>query len=242
MEGFEGYIGIHLWNGQLVKDVLYILLSVFLFCFAILFRTHFSEFVKTVKTAIFMKQRQSIFDDNAVKRNQFYHVFMNFQGLFLSSLALFVMGWNKGLSIPQTLPSIFLIIGGLLGVLIVFYALKQLSYFAIGCVFTSMEKYTLWKSNYNSIMEIWGVSLYFPVIWLIFVGKYVNLAFSLFILLYIISRFVLIYNMIRIFHLERYGLLYLSLYLCGQEILPLLFLYKGVIYLYNIVEIGILWH
>ena len=37
------------------------------------------------------------------------------------------------------------------------------------------DKYKLWKTSYNAIMGIWGVSLYVPVLWLVFVGTYVTI-------------------------------------------------------------------
>ena len=47
---------------------------------------------------------------------------------------------------------------------------------------------------------------------------------------------MIIYKTIRIFHRKNSSFLYISLYLCGQEILPLVFLYEGIIYLYNFIE------
>uniref|UniRef100_UPI003FEF4BAF DUF4271 domain-containing protein n=1 Tax=Parabacteroides distasonis TaxID=823 RepID=UPI003FEF4BAF len=53
---------------------------------------------------------------------------------------------------------------------------------------------------------------------------------------------MIIYKTIRIFHRKNSSFLYISLYLCGQEILPLVFLYEGIIYLYNFIESSTLWH
>lgn len=127
-------------------------------------------------------------------------------------------------------------------VLFLFYQFKQCCYYLLGSVFSDPDKYKLWKTSYNAIMGIWGVSLYVPVLWLVFVGTYVTIPIVMFCILYILCRFVIIYKTIRIFHKKSTGLLYISLYLCGQEILPLVFLYEGMVYLYNFIETSTLWH
>ena len=89
---------------------------------------------------------------------------------------------------------------------------------------------------------MWGVSLYVPVLWLIFVEKYRLIPVILLFILYISCRLVIIYKTIRIFHKKNAGFLYISLYLCTQEILPLVLLYEGTVYLYNFIETNTLWH
>ena len=42
MGTFEGYVGIRLWDGQLVDDVVFSLLFVLFMCFALVFRTKLS--------------------------------------------------------------------------------------------------------------------------------------------------------------------------------------------------------
>lgn len=46
---FEGYVGIRLWDGQLVDDVIFSLLLSLLIAFAIIFRSNFQHFVKMLK-------------------------------------------------------------------------------------------------------------------------------------------------------------------------------------------------
>jgi hypothetical protein len=64
----------------------------------------------------------------------------------------------------------------------------------------------------------------------------------LFATFYLLFRFTLIYMTVRIFYNKNTGLLYLSSYLCAQEIIPLLFLYEGLNYLYNTFEASTLCH
>lgn len=49
---FEGYVGIRLWDGQLVDDVIFSLLLSLLIAFAIIFRSNFQHFVKMLKDVV----------------------------------------------------------------------------------------------------------------------------------------------------------------------------------------------
>lgn len=242
MNIFEGYVGIRLWDGQLVDDVIFSLLSVLFVVFSFVFRANFRLFVKLLKDAFLVKERQNLFDDVVGKSAFFFRNFMTFQALFLSSIALIAIGRIYGFVNYVEWQAVLSAIGTVFLVLFLFYQFKQCCYYLLGSVFADSDKYKLWKTNYNAVMGIWGVSLYVPVLWLVFVGTYVTIPIAMFCILYILCRFVIIYKTIRIFHKKSTGLLYISLYLCTQEILPLVFLYEGMVYLYNFIETSTLWH
>ena len=63
MNIFEGYVGIRLWDGQLVDDVIFSLLLFLFIVFSFVFRTNFQLFVKMLKDAFLVKERQNLFDD-----------------------------------------------------------------------------------------------------------------------------------------------------------------------------------
>ncbi len=242
MDLFEGYVGIRLWNGQMVDDVIFSLLFVLLLLFAIVFRANVQLLLKMWKDAFLMKERKNLFDERIQKSGWFFHNFMIFQALFLCSIAFTVTGRIYGLLNPVNSAQIILYIGITGFVLFLYYQFKRLSYSVFGSVFAEADKYNFWRTSYNAIMGVWGISLYIPVLWLAFVGSRVTIPIVMFIILYILCRFVIIYKTIRIFYKKSTGLLYISLYLCGQEILPLVFLYEGIVYLYNFIETSTLWH
>ena len=198
MGTFEGYVGIRLWDGQLVDDVVFSLLFVLFMCFALVFRTNYRLFLKMMRDVVYVNERQNLFE--------------------LISIGLIMM------------------------VLMLFYWCKRCFYYLLGVVFTDAPKYKFWKTNYNAIIGAWGICLYIPALWLVFVGSSIQIPVLLFVFFYILCRFVIIYKTIRIFHRKNSSFLYISLYLCGQEILPLVFLYEGIIYLYNFIESSTLWH
>ena len=167
---------------------------------------------------------------------------MTFQALFLCSISLFAIARSYGYFNHLLESGILLSVGLILIVLTLFYWSKRCFYYLFGVVFTDASKYKFWITNYNAIIGAWGVLLYLPTLWLVFVGEEMQIPVLLFVFLYVLCRFVIIYKTIRIFHRKSSGFLYISLYLCGQEILPLVFLYKGIIYLYNFIESSTLWH
>ena len=242
MNIFEGYVGIRLWDGQLVDDVIFSLLLFLFIVFSFVFRTNFQLFVKMLKDAFLVKERQNLFDDVIGKSIFFFRNFMTFQVLFLSSIALIAVGRIYGFVNYAEWQAVLSAIGTVFCVLFLFYQFKQLSYYLLGFVFSPPDKYKFWKKNYNAIMGSWGMLLYIPVVWLMFVGSKTLAPVILFCIFYFLCRFVIIYKTIRIFHKKSTGLLYISLYLCGQEILPLVFLYEGMVYLYNFIETSTLWH
>lgn len=242
MDLFDGYVGIRLWDGQLVDDVIFSLLLLLFVVFAFVFRVNFRLFVKMIKDAFFVKERQNLFDDVAIKSGFFFRNFMTFQALFLASIAFFAIGRIYGVASYTEWHTVLQTVGVIFCILLLFYEFKQCCYFVLGSVFSDPTRYRLWKTSYNAIMGIWGVTLYLPVLWLVFVGTHVEVPVIMFCFLYILCRFVIIYKTIRIFHRKSTGLLYISLYLCAQEILPLVFLYEGMVYLYNFIETSTLWH
>ncbi|WP_234367861.1 DUF4271 domain-containing protein [Parabacteroides pacaensis] len=238
----DGYTGIRLADEQLVNDVVFAWIIGMFLLFSIVYRNNFRLFLKMLQDFRTVKERQSLFL-LASNREGFFRNFMTFQTLMLITLALFSIARIQG-SIPPAMSErmMFFALLILFGILLFYYFFKQGMYFCIGYVFTTPQKYKLWKSRYNAVIGVWGILLYFPVLWISYVDGYHTLAIWLFIILFILSRLVIIYKLIRIFYKKSDNLLYLILYLCAQEILPLVFLYEGLVYLYNFIETSTLWH
>ncbi|MDR1880328.1 MAG: DUF4271 domain-containing protein [Tannerellaceae bacterium] len=241
MDIFEGYVGIRLWDEQLVNDIIFSLLLAQLIAFSLVFRSNLHLFVKMVKDVFYFRERNSLFEN--VTGNDFFHAaFMTFQTMSLCSIAAFIAGKNLGyINYPDLSANLFSI-ALIFFVLLSFYLFKQSIYHALGSVFIKPEKYALWKTNYNAITGLWGILLYIPVLWLVFVGTQIMIPVALFVFFYVSCRFVILYKTIRIFRFGKTGFLYIILYLCAQEILPLVFLYKGTVYLYNFIDGNTIWH
>ncbi|MDR2041190.1 MAG: DUF4271 domain-containing protein [Tannerella sp.] len=220
-----------------------LLLLVFLLfaLFALIFRFHFPLFARILNELFSMKERQSLFDEQ-VRSNLLFTGFLEFQALFLCALFVsLVYGHLVGFR-----NLLFFSTGGMMmiffGILSLFYLFKQGMYSLNGFVFSEKDSYRHWKVTYHNLLCLWGISLYLPVVWLILDHEHLTETLFLFALFYVLFRFTLIYMTVRIFYNKNTGILYLSSYLCAQEIIPLLFLYEGMNYLYNTIEVSALWH
>ncbi len=241
MDLFEGYVGIRLWDDQLVDDVIFTLLLTLLIVFAFVFRANYRLFIKMVRDVFYVRERLSLFEE--VGGNEFvFRNFMTFQALFLCTISLFSIGQAYGYINYSDIKMNVFTIAFIFIMVLLFYLFKQVIYNLIGNIFAEPDKYRFWKTNYNAITGFWGVWLYLPVFWIAFVGEYIEMPILLFVILYVLYRFLVIYKTIRIFHIQGSGFLYIILYLCAQEILPLIFLSKGLVYLYNIIERSAIWH
>jgi hypothetical protein len=149
-------VGIRLWDGQLVDDVIFSLLLFLFIVFSFVFRTNFQLFVKMLKDAFLVKERQNLFDDVIGKSIFFFRNFMTFQVLFLSSIALIAVGRIYGFVNYAEWQAVLSAIGTVFCVLFLFYQFKQCCYYLLGSVFADPNKYKLWKTSYNAIMGIWS--------------------------------------------------------------------------------------
>lgn len=238
---FEGYIGIRLWNGQLIEDTLFSILCVLFFLFAVNARLHTKSFLKMFR-CIRALGRAGANSDISVYYNIYFSGFMTFQTLLLCGISVFLAAIHSGLLQNLTQEKILVSIASSFLLMLFYYICRRVGYHLLIYTFANEEYHKRWKLNYNSIIGFWGMLLYIPVIWQAFIGNYYYFMVSLFVFLYILCRFAIICKSIRLFYTKKIGLFYLSLYLCAHEILPVLLLYKGFVYLYNFIEKSALWH
>jgi len=244
MDLFEGYIGIRVNEYQLVNDTVFAIVLTLFICFSLVFNFHIRQFTKMIKNVVQIKQRQSLFEitfGNIKGSENIFHTFMIFQALLLCSLFLFNWGVKGNLLPTYSLPLVLGSIGVIFLVVVLFYFFKQGIYALFGWTFMPQEHIRLWRSNYFASIELWGISLYLPVILAFFCDIKPIISSLLFLFLYVLCRFVIFYKFIRIFQIKRDGFLLFFLYLCGQEIMPLFIAFKGIEYLYNFIELSTLW-
>lgn len=239
---FEGFVGIRLWDSQVLNDFLFTLIVTILILFALVFRFNYRACLKMFSDVLYIKERQSLFEKSAVS-DFYFRLFMLFQALFLCTLFLFSHFYSRGyFDFELTIQNILLCIGGLFTIILLFFLFKWILYELTGMIFSDLNRFKTWRSSYLAIMGTWGVSLYIPAIWSALWGMYPTISAILFVCLYILCRFAIIDKTLRIFYKKNTSVLYISLYLCTQEILPLVFLYEGIVYLYNFIKMSTLWH
>jgi hypothetical protein len=232
---FEGYTGINLNNITLSNDLMLLLVLLMLSSFAVIFRLNMPLFGKMINNINAVKHRQSIFETTE-KDNFFLNTFMTFQTLMLCSIIIFyTVAEYKSFKIPDYTATLS-IVGILLIILFIFFLFKKALYTIFSNVFANKEATKMLFTNHQALLSIWGIFLYFPVLWIILIEKNFFVATIALIISYLAFRAILIYRFIYIFFNKNTGLLFLSLYLCAQEIVPLVFLYEGLVYMNNIIE------
>ena len=206
-----------------------------LLAFAVMFRLNTSLLGKMISDINAGEERQSIFGTIA-NNNVLFNAVMIFQTLFLCSFFIFsTISEYKYISTPDT-ETTFKITGILIIILSIFSLFKRLIYATFGYIFTDPSTTKFMLINHQALFCIWGISLYFPVLWILLVGKYFLFAIIIVTICYLAFRAILIFRFLNMFFNKNTGILFLSLYLCAQEIVPLVFLYEGLIYIYNIIE------
>jgi hypothetical protein len=234
MDGFDGFEGIQFGSGQLVSDIIFSLLFALLFVFSLVFHANYHLFMKMVRDVFQIKNRLSLFEDIGGNETAF-RSFMIFQSLGLSSLAIFIFSRHYGYISDYSEVGMNLFCIGLLFIaLFLFYLFKQFLYSVTGFIFALPEQYRTWRIGYTASTGFWGVLLYIPLVWMAFIGTHLHIPVLMFVFLYLLWRIVIIYKTICIFNIKGISFVYIILYLCAQEFLPLIFLYEGLIYLYNL--------
>ena len=231
---FEGFTGISINNTTFSNDIMLLMVLLLLLAFAVIIR------LKSPLPGSKASSINGIFKVTA-KENFLFNAFMTFQALFLCSILIFsVVVEYKSLTKPDY-GNTFAAISILLIIFFVFFMFKKAIYAIFGHIFIDNDAKKAMFNNHQTLFSIWGISLYIPVLWILLIGKYFFTAIILMIISYLIFRIMLIYRFFYIFFNKNTGLLFFSSYLCAQEIVPLIFLYEGLIYMYNIIEKNNIW-
>ena len=122
------------------------------------------------------------------------------------------------------------------GITVIYYNLQQSAYRILGFIFSEPEVTRQWVKEHSSINLLLGTVLFPIVFCMIYLSGFLNIGLLLGAICYILSRIIFIYKEIKIFLSDVYGILYFILYLCTLEIMPLFFIYKGMILIYQFVE------
>ncbi len=153
--------------------------------------------------------------------------FMIVQTILIFSLLLFTYLWDKGLSSLS-------LKGMTLSLLIIFIcfsslvSLKFLMYKTIGSFFLRNEMKN-WITQYSRLFELLGIVLFLPAVFYIFLHEFRDITVIIFIILFFITRLVIVIELLNIFVKNKVGSFYFFAYLCATEIAPYLLFYKGVL-------------
>ena len=113
---------------------------------------------------------------------------------------------------------------------LLYYLWELAAYRTVGYVFTDRFTARQWIKGFNASQALLGVALIIPALFVLFNPDAAGIVVPMGILLYIISRLIFIYKGFRLFYDNFGSLLYFILYLCSLEIIPIVILYRLVLF------------
>ncbi|WP_300790877.1 DUF4271 domain-containing protein [uncultured Bacteroides sp.] len=114
------------------------------------------------------------------------------------------------------------------GALIIFLILKWIMYSFINWIFFDKEKNRQWIENVFNIIAALGFTLFPTALYIVFLDSEFHFSAKIILIIISISKILLFYKCFRYFFRGFHGVLHLILYFCTLEIIPDLFLWKGI--------------
>ena len=238
---FEGYMGLDIYDNSFSDDMMLVIVLIFLAVFAWIFRTNTPSIGKMMTNIKAGKQGQSIFETS--EKNSFlFNSFMTFQAILLISIFSSSLAVRYKFITAPTLQTTLFTLGSLLMLLLIYFLLKRVLCIIPGMIFMEKSSTKMLQANYQASFSTWGIFLYLPVLLVLLFEANPLPSIIIFIFSYLLFKIVVSFRFIRIFYKNNTGFLFLSMYLCAQEVAPLVFLYQGIIFTYNIIERNYSWH
>ena len=185
--------------------------------------------VQQVKDLFYIRRRENLFTPDAELRGQF---FLIFQVCFVLGVLFFDYTQEFMTSVFNQV-SPYKLLATNVAIIIVYYAVKLMGYAIVDWVFFDRTQHALWMDTYYLGQLALGMAL-FPVALLV---VYFDLSFRLLTIAAAVIAggiaLLLFYRCYAIFFTYRWGFLHLFLYFCTLEILPLLVVWRALVYANN---------
>ncbi len=207
---------------------------IFLICFIVTSRilsTKGRMFFSMFEELFRSKERKSIFFES-LGHELYVKIFMIFQTIVLTSIFAYLVFINQYcVGTEYTLSDFFKILRISCIFLALFFLYKWLSYYISGKIFFNKEQLSRWIDNFSSLICILGVMIFIPVLFMFYIGWSYSFCYYFVLFCFLIVAIIVIYRSYMLFFHNKDLLLYLFLYLCAQEIAPLLIFHRALMYL-----------
>ena len=195
------------------------------------YRTGYKYLENFVRNMFSTRRRENLFDDHTVNETKILTALIGLSCV-MQGFALMV---GMSLAVPSLASGILrspaLSLGLGAAVVLVYYLLQLLVYHVLGYVFTDSISTRLWIDGFKATQSLLGLLL-LPVIGVMLLKPELSTPMLLVAAgLYICARLVFICKGFRIFYGNLSSIVYFILYLCSLEIVPLVMLGAGTIYL-----------
>lgn len=212
-----------------------------LFCFmffAHIYSGGITYLKEKVKLLFSFDSERRILYNQVTAKETIYGYFLVAQAIVLISICLydaFVLYSENPVSLTPFLSTfIFMVLVAL------FFRFKDLLYRLIGYIFDVSGKMAFWRQKSVALIQILGIIYFIPTLLLLYANIY-NYQILVFMgILFLIAHLIFFYQIIIFFIEEKFNFLCLIAYLCTFEILPYIYLFIGMVYLYRIDVLSIL--
>lgn len=128
----------------------------------------------------------------------------------------------------------FAVIGSLTLMAMLYYLWQLAAYGTVGSIFTDKVSARMWMKGFNASQSLLSMLIVVPAIVVLFNPSASHLVLTLGAIFYFFARLAFICKGFRLFYDNFGSLLYFILYLCSLEIVPLVLLYRAVLFFHNL--------
>lgn len=195
---------------------------------------HSTHFIKAFVADLWnVRRRANAFDDHTLNETRIIFALVC-QVCVCEGLLLFSAKWSPSMPYDVILP----LAGGMIGVAIAYYLCQVGIYYLIGYVFSDRIGVSQWLRGFNATQMLLGFMLLLPVFVALFYPRFTEWMLVVSGVLYVIARIVFICKGFRIFYHNYTSLLYIILYLCSVEIIPVILTISIAIHVGSIILIS----
>ena len=182
---------------------------------------------------LFRRQEQQNVSSQPVNKEFFIKLILCLQTILLFSILIYCV-FSHAWKLPfETTLHLIHTLGGTALIFLLFILYKFLSNYGVGFVFFQRENVQSWNDLFFSIVALSGIVLFVPALLIFYFPNTFYLCVSLSLLYFLFVEFLMSYKIYKIFFQQKSSLLYFILYLCTQELLPVFFAYKALVYFYR---------
>ena len=206
---------------------------IFLICFIIISRVLSRKakmFLALPEELFRLKERKSIFNES-VSHELYVKLLLLVQTIIILSIFLYLVFVNNNNSELINISEFYESIGKICLFLVIFFFYKWVSYNVVGKIFFQKEALSKWLENFIALICILGMVIFVPVLLMFYIKWMFSFCYFFVIFCILIVVIIVIYRTFVLFFHDIRQLHYLFLYLCAQEIAPLLVFYQGLVYI-----------
>lgn len=225
---FIGKAGMAMPTSLWVNSTFFLLFVACFVTFSLVFRKEGVVFMENFRQTLSPVKRQTAgFKGQVTTTEAWGEFFLVIQAMLVIAILGFTFLWDKGVAM-LSLRLQLLTFSALLLLPVLLTSVKLLIYRIIALFFMPHE-IKRWISNYYRLLELMGILLLLPALLSVFLPELKHGMLLLFLLIFVVSRFVIVFGLLNIFVKNKVGGFYFFVYLCGTEIAPYLMFYKGAL-------------